>query len=160
MEFHRGVTCRKVAVILCFGGSFSFGIFEGGKCVLHKSDKKYVCRKKAGERQLNKDKQSGSQIYSMGSQIRRDQEKKHIANVGQILTENKQAIESCELVFLQAPGLNRLFIINDSETLSGVKDRLRSVCLTAKKANYSEVEVIYNEITKVSLVAVREPKGQ
>ncbi len=40
---------------------------------MHKSDKKYVCRKKAGERQLNKDKQSGSQIQSMGSQIRRDQ---------------------------------------------------------------------------------------
>ncbi len=88
-EFLKGMSCKRIAVILCFGGSFSFGIFEDGKCVLHKSDKKYVCRKKAGQRQLNKDKQSGSQIYSMGSQIRRDQEKKHIANVGQILTENK-----------------------------------------------------------------------
>lgn len=47
-EFGRGVSCKKIAVILCFGGSFSFGIFEDGKCTLHKSDKKYVCRKKAG----------------------------------------------------------------------------------------------------------------
>lgn len=53
---------------------------------MHKSDKKYVCRKKAGERQLNRDKCSGSQIYSMGSQIRRDQEKKHQINVENILT--------------------------------------------------------------------------
>ena len=75
----------KIAVILCFGGSFSFGIYKNGKCILHKSDKKYVCRKKAGERQLNRDKQSGSAIQSMGSQIRRDQEKKHMANVGTIL---------------------------------------------------------------------------
>ena len=91
----KAVGMNKIAIILCFGGSFSFGIFKAGKCILHKSDKKYVCRKKAGERQLNRDKQSGSQIYSMGSQIRRDQEKKHIFNVGQILTENREAIESC-----------------------------------------------------------------
>lgn len=73
VEFIKGMTAKKIAVILCFGGSFSFGIFEDGKCILHKSDKKYVCRKKAGERQLNKDKASGSNIQSMGSQIRRDQ---------------------------------------------------------------------------------------
>jgi hypothetical protein len=64
---------KKFGIILCFGGSFSFGIFENGRCVLHKSDKKYVCRKKAGERQFNRDKQAGSGIQSIGSQIRRDQ---------------------------------------------------------------------------------------
>jgi len=64
---------NKFAIILCFGGSFSFGIYQGGRCILHKSDKKYVVRQKAGERQFNKDKQSGSSIQSIGSQIRRDQ---------------------------------------------------------------------------------------
>lgn len=88
-ELQKACEFKKIAIILCFGGSFSFGIYQGAKCILHKSDKKYVCRKKAGERQLNRDKQSGSQIKSMGSQIRRDQEKKHIANVYQILTDNK-----------------------------------------------------------------------
>ena len=72
-------------------------------------------------------------------------------NVSRILTENKQAIEDCDLVFLQAPGLNRLFIINADETLSGCKEKLRSVCLTAKKANYSEVETLFNEISSRSL---------
>jgi hypothetical protein len=67
MKMHR------IGIILCFGGSFSFGIFEGGRCVVHRSDHKYVCRQKAGERQFNRDKQSGTQIQSMGSQIRRDQ---------------------------------------------------------------------------------------
>lgn len=33
-----------------------------------------------------------------------------------------------------------------------LKDKLRSVCLTAKKANYTEVERLYEEITKVYLV--------
>lgn len=48
LEFIKGITSKKIAVILCFGGSFSFGIFQQGKCILHKSDKKYVCRGKAG----------------------------------------------------------------------------------------------------------------
>ena len=80
---------KRYAIILCFGGSFSLGIYEKSKCIIHQSDKKYVCRKKAGERQFNKDKQSGSNIKSMGSQIRRDQEKKHLINVNFILNENK-----------------------------------------------------------------------
>ena len=73
----------------------------------------------------------------MGSQIRRDQQKKHIFNVNEILTTHRKDIEDCDLVFLQAPGLNRLFIVNESQTLKGVKSKLRSLCLTAKKANYT-----------------------
>jgi hypothetical protein len=73
---------KRFGIILCFGGSFSLGIYESGKCVLHRSDRKYVCRQKAGERQFNRDKQSGTQIQSIGSQIRREQEKKHVINVG------------------------------------------------------------------------------
>ena len=141
---------------MCFGGSFSFGIYQGGKCLQHKSDKKYVCRKKAGERQLNKDKQSGSNIQSMGSQIRRDQEKKHIANVYSLLTNHRKDIEECDLIFLQAPGLNRLFVINENQTLQGVKDRLRSLCLTAKKANFSQVETLYNSLTEFTLISQKQ----
>lgn len=62
---------KRLSIILCFGGSFSLGIYEKGKCILHKSDKKYVNRGKAGGRQLNRDKSSGSNIQSIGSQIRR-----------------------------------------------------------------------------------------
>ena len=72
-ELQRAFQIKKIGLILCFGGSFSFGIFQGGKCILHKSDRKYVCRMKAGERQFNRDKQSGSGIQSIGSQIRREQ---------------------------------------------------------------------------------------
>ncbi len=72
-ELTKAIKMRKYAIILCFGGSFSFGIFDNGRCILHRSDRKYVVRGKAGERQFNRDKQTGSSIQSMGSQIRRDQ---------------------------------------------------------------------------------------
>lgn len=41
---------KRLAVILCYGGYFSIGIFESDKCVFHTSDHKYVTRKKAGQR--------------------------------------------------------------------------------------------------------------
>ena len=57
-------------IILCHGGDFCMAVFsKTGQCVFHKSDHRYVARKKQGRRQLNKDKHSKAR--SMGSQIRR-----------------------------------------------------------------------------------------
>lgn len=157
-ELARACRVKRLGLILCFGGSFSFGIFEGGRCVLHRSDRKYVCRQKAGERQFNRDKQAGTQIQSIGSQIRREQEKKHVINVGEILRQNREELAQCELIFLQAPGLNRLFVINENENLDGLQDRLRSVCLTARKANFTEVEALFEAISQVHVVRYLSPE--
>ena len=71
-------------ILLCHGGSFSIGIFNGMKLLAHKSDKKYLIRKKAGKRQANKDK-SKSVMNSVGSQMRREMEKLHQENVANIM---------------------------------------------------------------------------
>ena len=63
---------QKITILLVHGGYFAVGVFDKNKCIFHKSDHKYVVRKKAGGRQISKDSNSGSQIQSMGSQIRRD----------------------------------------------------------------------------------------
>lgn len=39
---------KKYIIMLCHGGSFSIGIYLKDKCIFHKSDKRYVVRKKAG----------------------------------------------------------------------------------------------------------------
>lgn len=44
------------SIILCHGGYFAAGFFLRDKVLDHKSDHKYVVRKKAGQRQMNKDK--------------------------------------------------------------------------------------------------------
>jgi hypothetical protein len=43
-------------IILCHGGYFACGFFLKDKVIDHKSDHKYVVRKKAGQRQIAKDK--------------------------------------------------------------------------------------------------------
>ena len=61
------------AIILCGGGYFSYALYLRDKEIDHKSDHKYVVRKKAGVRQVIKDK--GKKIISVGAQIRRANEK-------------------------------------------------------------------------------------
>ena len=41
---------KTLTFIFCMGGSFSIAVYQGDNCVFHKSDKKYVIRKKQGKR--------------------------------------------------------------------------------------------------------------
>lgn len=49
-------TVNYWSIVLCHGGYFAAGFFLRDKLLEHKSDHKYVTRKKAGQRQVNKDK--------------------------------------------------------------------------------------------------------
>ena len=62
LEFITGV--NYWSIILCHGGYFAAGFFLRDKVIEHKSDHKYVVRKKAGQRQINKDK--SKKIQSSG----------------------------------------------------------------------------------------------
>ena len=153
LQLQKLQNIKKICLILCHGGNFSIGIFDKtGKCLLHRSDHKYVTRKKAGQRQMAKDKHSGSSIKSIGSQIRRENEKVHQMNVDNILEENFKEIQDCEIVLFQAPGMNKLLLIDENKPLALIKHKLRSMCLTAKKANYTEVERLFKAISKIYLI--------
>jgi len=149
---------KKITVLLCQGGYFSLGIFDKKKSLFHKSDHKYVVRKKAGKRQITRDSNSGSNIQSMGSQIRRDQEKKHAENIKKILTESYKQIKDSDLILYHAPGYNRYLILDVGSPLYNLKDKFRSICLTPKKANYTEVERIYEYLTKLYIMPLNSEK--
>lgn len=48
----------------------------------------------------------------MGADIRRHQEKLHQEKVSNILSDNFAELEKCDIIFLQAPGINKLILIN------------------------------------------------
>ena len=50
-------------------------------------------------------------------------------------------------------------MINEKENLEGLEDRLRSVCVTARKANFTEVEALFETISQVNVVRSVE-KGE
>ena len=56
--------------------------------------------------------------------------------------------------------MNRLFIINENENLDGLQDRLRSVCVTTKKANFTEVENLFESISQVNVIKPAEKREE
>ena len=133
------------SIILCGGGYFSYALFLKDKEIEHKSDHKYVVRKKAGVRQVIKDK--GKKIISMGAQIRRANEKKHQENIEMILKLNEDDINKCDCIFIQAPGFNKEILIGNNKPLSKYKKKLFNLPFNLPKANYTSVCAAFKRLT-------------
>ncbi len=133
------------SIILCGGGYFSYGLFLKDKEIEHKSDHKYVVRKKAGVRQVIKDK--GKNIISMGAQIRRANEKKHQENIEMILKLNEDDLNKCDCIFIQAPGFNKGILIGNNKPLSKYKKKLFNLPFNLPKANYTNVIDAFKRLT-------------
>ena len=133
------------SIILCGGGYFSYALFLKDKEIEHKSDHKYVVRKKAGVRQVIKDK--GKKVISMGAQIRRANEKKHQENIEMILKLNEDDLNKCDCIFIQAPGFNKGILIGNNKPLSKYKKKLYNLPFNLPKANYTNVIVAFKRLT-------------
>ena len=133
------------SIILCGGGYFSYALFLKDKEIEHKSDHKYVVRKKAGVRQVIKDK--GKKVISMGAQIRRANEKKHQENIEMILKLNEDDLNKCDCIFIQAPGFNKGILIGNNKPLSKYKKKLYNLPFNLPKANYTNVIVAFKKLT-------------
>jgi len=138
-------------ILMCEGGSFSIVIFNGTKLVAHKSDKKYLIRKMSGKRQANKDKRKRV-MTSRGSQIRRELEKIHQANVANIMEEYKQYLADSQVIFLHAPGINRSFFLTEGMPLKPYMGKIKPIILHTKKANFENIIDVFEKLTDASLI--------
>lgn len=142
---------KRVTIIMCQGGSFSMGVFEKNKEVTHNSDRRYVCRAKGGgKRQSEKDKDK--KIKSMGSQIRRFNEKKHQEGVNSILEKNMDYLHKSDIILMHAPGENEAIMFDEGKALNEFRKDGKIVSagsLVGTKANWTEIKRIYDEITKM-----------
>eukprot|EP00340_Litonotus_pictus_P009028 CAMPEP_0170519462 /NCGR_PEP_ID=MMETSP0209-20121228/4867_1 /TAXON_ID=665100 ORGANISM="Litonotus pictus, Strain P1" /NCGR_SAMPLE_ID=MMETSP0209 /ASSEMBLY_ACC=CAM_ASM_000301 /LENGTH=350 /DNA_ID=CAMNT_0010805347 /DNA_START=207 /DNA_END=1259 /DNA_ORIENTATION=- len=138
-------------IILCQGGYFSCGFFNKDKLLEHKSDHKYVIRKKAGQRQIVKDSKKSNK-NSIGAQIRRENEKKHQENIECILKVNEELLGKSDVIFLYAPGLNKNILVGGNEkALFSYKKKIVSIPFHVSRANYSHLMEVYNKLTSVVL---------
>ena len=120
------------------------------KIVDHKSDSKYVQRKKAGKRQINFDKKSVC-MNSFGSEFRRFNEMLHQDHIQEYLSEYKQDLEKADVIYLNAPGINKQFFIGTDKPLRGMQHKIRTMNFTMKKANYTELQRALEEITQIKI---------
>ena len=123
--------------------------FLKDKEIEHKSDHKYVVRKKAGKRQIVKDKSKN--IKSMGAQIRRANENKHKENIDLVLKVNQEYLDKCDCIFIQAPGINKSIFIGDNRPLDNYKNKLFNLPFNLPKANYTNLCLAYKMLTSCSL---------
>jgi hypothetical protein len=139
-------------VILCHGGHFCFTAYSGdGVCLKHTTDHKYVSRKKQGGRQISKDGKSGGKINSTGSQIRRENERIHQEHIVEILEENDVHLASADLIFIVAPGLNRIILTKEPSPLAKYLHKVRSAGVSIGKANFAETSRVYELLEGVEL---------
>jgi len=102
-------------VILCHGGKFVLQVYENDKMILNKTESKYVIRGKQGGRQLNADK--GKTIKSLGSSMRRANEKLLQEYIQNNMEESRPHIKASHIIFLHAPGLNKTLFMSQSKSL-------------------------------------------
>ena len=132
-------------IILCSGGYFAYGLYLKDKEIEHKSDHKYVVRKKAGKRQIVKDKSKN--INSMGAQLRRANEIKHKENIELVLKVNQEYLDKCDCIFIQAPGVNKSIFLGEGRPLNNYKNKLFNLPFNLPKANYTNICLAYKMLT-------------
>ena len=150
----KALNAERISLVMCKGGYFSVGVFDKEKRVTHGSDHKYVIRKKQGNRQSLKDK-SGGKFHSMGAQMRRANEVLHQENIEAILKQNLDLIRDSDFILVHSPGENEGILFENGKSLFELKTetKLRNICLSAKRANYTEVRRLYDELSKVYVIS-------
>ncbi|CAI2369261.1 unnamed protein product [Moneuplotes crassus] len=137
-------------IILCQGGKFCIAKIQGDQIIEHKSDSKYVQRKKAGKRQINFDKTS-SCMTSVGSQMRRNNERLHQEHIEETLKFYKEDLDSSDLILLHAPGVNKLFFIGPDKPLREIRAKVRTLNLQVTTANYTELKKVFDKVIELKI---------
>ena len=146
LQFISGV--QYWSIILCEGGYFAYGLFLKDELIEHKSDHKYVVRKKAGQRRIAKDKTKKIKS-SIGAAMRRANERKHQENIEYILKLKEDLLLKADCIFIQAPGVNKSILIGEGKTLVMYKGKIMNIQFNVPKANYTNVMNVYKKITTV-----------
>lgn len=133
------------AIMLFEGGDFTFAVYNELKEVIHKSEHKYVIRKKGGGKQSTKDKTKS--IKSVGSTIRRENERMLSKNILQLIQDNSMLLTKCEAIFLYAPGLNSTYIVECFDELGLSTANIVSIGFPSQKAKYQEVKACYKKLS-------------
>jgi hypothetical protein len=80
------LTAKYFAVLLYRSGRFAGAVWDhSGNVLVHTSFKRYTVRRKNGGSQSKSDKSKGSPAQSVGAQLRRENEKKLAAEVGELV---------------------------------------------------------------------------
>lgn len=90
-------------------------------------------------------------MTSVGSQMRRNNEKLHQEHIQDILEEYQEDLEKSDVIFLNAPGVNKMFFIAPDKPLRETRHKIRTLSFTMKKANYTELQKAFEEVLEMKI---------
>ena len=141
----------KWIILLCHGGKFIIQAYEDLKLVHTCSDSKYVIRGKSGGRQANTDKRKNV-MTSVGSQMRRENEKVLQEHIDEFMEDSKDLIEESHVIFLHAPGANKLIFLSEDRPLHQHIRKVKSIQFANKKANHSEAVELVKRLSEIKII--------
>ena len=103
---------------------------------------------------MNADKSKS--ISSMGSQMRRENERLLQEYIAANLEEAKQQIEQADAIFLHAPGLNKTILMSLSKTLAKHCKKVRSLQVQSAKANLTEARELAQQVMEAEITIYQE----
>ena len=68
------------------------------------------------------------------------------------MEESADRLKECDVIFLHAPGMNRLVFLAEGAPLKPLASKVRSVHFGSKKANHSEACLLVPKLTEVKIV--------
>jgi hypothetical protein len=63
----------------------------------------------------------------------------------------KTQLEQADMIFLNAPSINKLFFLSEGKSLTHMKDKVRNISFSMKKANFTEIKVAVDILTAMKL---------
>jgi hypothetical protein len=152
-----------VVVLLLQSGRFAGGVFEQGKCVVHRSLQQYTVRKGQGKAQSSQDQKRRPK--SVGSQLRRSGEQALKEDVRETLEQWLDYIKDAILLFVSCPKTSRATLFGTNEetgTISAAsagnvvllsKDdkRLRKVPFDFGRPTFESVNVVHEALMDIEV---------
>ncbi len=74
-------------------------------------------------------------MSSVGSQMRRANERLLQEHIDEYMEEARPHIEKADVIFLHAPGINKTIFLSEAKPLAGHLHKVRSIEFKSKKAN-------------------------
>ncbi|XP_061186027.1 tRNA endonuclease ANKZF1-like [Saccostrea echinata] len=139
----------KWAVLMCGGGHFAGAVFDKEKLILHKTFHRYVVRAKRGTAQGTRDSQ-GNAPKSGGASIRRHNEAALKEEIKSLLESWKGELESCNRIFIRAPGTNkRIFLHGKSPPFNKDDQRVRMIPFPTRRPTLNETRRVFEMLSSI-----------
>lgn len=108
----------NILIIMCQGGYFSAGYFEGTKNIIHKSFHRVISKKITNKKGNNSKNNKNEKGYHYDKH-------KHKTEINELLGKWKEYISNATIIYIHAPAKNRGYIMGSDKCIHNIKFKFK-----------------------------------